>query len=447
MRPEPFSNDYQRYMIVVAHPDDSEFGAAGTVARLTAAGKQVTIVQVTSGAQSIPYPDANPHRVAAVREGELREAARRLGVREVVFLRYPDGEVKPDLGLREKLMELIQLHQPDVVITHDPVRPYALGHGHRAVGLAASDAVHPAAHNPLYFPEHLREGLAPHKTTEIWCFGAEHPDVETPQRPIRCDNERWHSMGRWLRRAELPDAGAYEGTMTPEPFSNDFQRYMIVVAHPDDSEFGAAGTVARLTAAGKQVTIVQVTSGGKGSPNPDANSNQVAATRESELREAARRLGVQEVVFLRCTDGELTPDLNLREKIVRMIRAHKPDVIVTHDPFRPYALHADHRAVGLVTTDAVYPTARDPLYFPGQLREGLEPHKTAEIWYFGAERPDKVIDITDTFDRKIDALMAHKSQIGDAEGLDERMRERAREVAEGCDFELGEAFKVVQMRR
>ncbi|MBA3451342.1 MAG: PIG-L family deacetylase, partial [Chloroflexia bacterium] len=162
---------------------------------------------------------------------------------------------------------------------------------------------------------------------------------------------------------------------------------------------------------------------------------------------AARRLGVAEVVFLRCMDGELAPDLNLRERIVRMIRIHKPDVIITHDPFRPYALHPDHRAVGLATTDAVYPTARDPLYFPEHLQTGLEPHKTAEIWFFGPEHPDKVIDISETFDRKIDALRAHVTQVGEAEELESRMRDRAIELAEGHPFELGEAFKVVQMRR
>ena len=163
--------------------------------------------------------------------------------------------------------------------------------------------------------------------------------------------------------------------------------------------------------------------------------------------EAASRLDMDEVVFLRCPDGSLVPDLVLREKIVRMIRTHKPDVIITHDPFRPYALHPDHRAVGLATTDAVYPTARDPLYFPEQLQEGLEPHKTAEIWFFGPEHPDKVVDITGTFERKIDALRAHVSQIGDGEELESRMRDRAKELAEGQPFELGEAFKVVQMRR
>jgi LmbE family N-acetylglucosaminyl deacetylase len=229
--------------------------------------------------------------------------------------------------------------------------------------------------------------------------------------------------------------------------SDEFQTYLFVVAHPDDSEFSSAGTIARLTRAGKRVVIIQVTSGNKGTSDPNADPAQVAAMREAEQLEAARRLDVAEVVFLRCPDGELMPDLALREKIVRMIRTHKPDVVVTHDPFRPYALHPDHRAVGLTTTDAVYPTARDPLNFPEHLREGLEIHKVAELWFFGPEHPDKVVDITDTFDLKMHALNAHVSQVGKAEGLEERMRDRARELAAGHDFELAEAFKVVQMRR
>jgi LmbE family N-acetylglucosaminyl deacetylase len=235
--------------------------------------------------------------------------------------------------------------------------------------------------------------------------------------------------------------------MTEDEFSNEFHTYMLVVAHPDDSEFSSAGTVARLKDAGKRVVLIQVTSGDKGSPDLDADPKELARTREAEMLEAARRLGMDEVVFLRCEDGALMPDLDLREKIVRMIRTHKPDVIITHDPFRPYALHPDHRAVGLASTDAVYPTARDPLYFPEHLREGLQPHKTAEIWYFGPEQPDKIIDITATFDRKMDALRAHVTQVGTAEELEERMRDRARELAEGHPFELGEAFKVIQMRR
>ncbi|MCC7024116.1 MAG: PIG-L family deacetylase [Thermomicrobiales bacterium] len=222
---------------------------------------------------------------------------------------------------------------------------------------------------------------------------------------------------------------------------------MLVVAHPDDSEFSSAGTVARLKDAGRRVVLIQVTSGDKGTSDPNADSAELGRTREAEELEAARRLGMDEVVFLRCEDGALMPDLSLREKIVRMIRTHKPDVIITHDPYRPYALHPDHRAVGLTTTDAVYPTARDPLYFPQHYQEGLEPHKTAELWFFGAESPDKVVDITETFDRKIDALRAHRSQVGNMDDLEERMRDRARELAADLPFELGEAFKVVQMRR
>src|SRR5215208_5911168 len=228
---------------------------------------------------------------------------------------------------------------------------------------------------------------------------------------------------------------------------NGYETYMLVVAHPDDAEFSSAGTIARLTREGKRVVIIQVTSGDKGTSNPEIPPEQLAEIREAEELEAARRLGVAETVFLRLTDGELEPNLEFREKIVRMIRTHRPDVIITHDPYRPYALHPDHRAVGFATTDATYPTARDPLYFPEQLQEGLEPHKTAEIWFFGPEQPDKVVDITGTFDRKIDALRAHVSQVGDGAELESRMRDRARELAEGQPFELGEAFKVVQMRR
>lgn len=232
-----------------------------------------------------------------------------------------------------------------------------------------------------------------------------------------------------------------------DDIGDEFQTYMLVVAHPDDSEFSSAGTVARLKEAGKRVVLIQVTSGDKGTPDANADPAELGRVREGEQLEAARRLGMDEVVFLRCEDGALMPDLELRERIVRMIRTHKPDVIITHDPYRPYALHPDHRAVGLATTDAVYPTARDPLYFPEHLRDGLEPHKTAEIWFFGPEHPDKIVDISGTFERKMDALRAHQTQVGAAEDLEQRIRDRAQELAEGLPFELGEAFKVVQMRR
>lgn len=235
--------------------------------------------------------------------------------------------------------------------------------------------------------------------------------------------------------------------MSEQATEEQFSTYMVVVAHPDDAEFSSAGTIAKLADDGKNVIIIQVTSGDKGTADPTISPEELARAREVEELEAAKRLGVKETVFLRCTDGELVPDLILREKIVRSIRAYRPDVIITHDPFRAYALHPDHRAVGMAAVDAVYPTARDPHYFPEHLRAGLEPHKTAEVWFFGAENPDLFVDITDTFDKKIYALWAHVSQVGDGDGMAERVRERSKEVAEGQGFELAEAFKVIKMRR
>jgi|tagenome__1003787_1003787.scaffolds.fasta_scaffold20512533_2 LmbE family N-acetylglucosaminyl deacetylase len=228
---------------------------------------------------------------------------------------------------------------------------------------------------------------------------------------------------------------------------NSFDRYLVVVAHPDDAEFSSAGTVALLTAAGKTVVIAQVTSGDKGTADFATETTHMVTTREAEEIEAARRMGVTEVDFLRQTDGELMVDLALRGVVVAAIRRHKPDVIITHDPFRPYAFHPDHRAVGFAAHDAAYPSARDPHAFPELTAQGLEPHKTAEIWYFNAEHPDLIVDISSTMETKIDALRAHFSQVGDRDEVWDRVRDRGRELAADMPFEYAEAFKVVQLRR
>jgi LmbE family N-acetylglucosaminyl deacetylase len=228
---------------------------------------------------------------------------------------------------------------------------------------------------------------------------------------------------------------------------DEYQTFMWVVAHPDDLEFSSAGTVIKLAQAGKRCILIQVTSGDRGTSDRSFTPETLKATREAEVHESARRMGLSDVVFLHEGDGHVMPDIALREKIVRQIRIHKPDVIITHDPFRPYAMHPDHRGVGLATHDSVYPTARDHLYFPEHLAEGIEPHKTAEIWYFGSEVPDVFIDITDTFDGKIHALQAHDSQVGKAEGLVERLRDRHQDLAKDQPFELAEAFKSVKMMR
>lgn len=229
--------------------------------------------------------------------------------------------------------------------------------------------------------------------------------------------------------------------------NEEYSRVMVIVAHPDDMEFSSAGTVSKFVKEGRTVVLVQCTSGDKGTARRDISSAELGATREAEERESCRRLGISEVIFLRIGDGELMPDLNFREKLVRQIRTHRPDIVITHDPFRPYSLHPDHRAVGITTVDSVYPTVRDPLYFPEHLKEGLEPHKVAELWLYGSEYPDTYIDISETIDDKINALKAHTSQLGDADGLEERMRERAKEVGSAHGVPLAEAFKVIKMRR
>jgi LmbE family N-acetylglucosaminyl deacetylase len=221
---------------------------------------------------------------------------------------------------------------------------------------------------------------------------------------------------------------------------------MWVVAHPDDLEFPSGGTVSKFVKEGKRIILIQVTSGDRGTQDRSLTPEVLAATREDEEREAVRRLGIDEVVFLREPDGSVVASLDLREKITRMIRTYRPDVLVTHDPFRPYALHPDHRAVGTAAHDAVYPTARDHLYFPDHLASGLEPHKTAEIWYFGTDSPDIYVDITDTFDDKINALKAHKTQVGEATELADRLRGFSTEIAKDQPFELAEAYKVIKMR-
>src|SRR6476469_2463535 len=161
-------------------------------------------------------------------------------------------------------------------------------------------------------------------------------------------------------------------TMTELSEKSEFFTFLLVVAHPDDAECPAGATICRLTSEGKRVVIAQVTSGDKGSPDRDAIPAELAKRREAEQQEAARREGA-EVVFLRFPDGELEPNLKLREAIVKAIRTYKPDVVITHDPFRPYAFHPDHRAVGLSAHDAAYPSARDPHAFPEHLVEGLQP--------------------------------------------------------------------------
>ncbi len=222
---------------------------------------------------------------------------------------------------------------------------------------------------------------------------------------------------------------------------------MVISPHPDDSEFGVAGTVARLTQEGKRVVYVICTNGDKGTSDRKMKPEKLAKIREEEQRAAARLLGVSEVVFLGYPDQSLNDTDEFRKALVRVIRQYRPQVVATADPYRKYMWHRDHRVTGQVAADAVFPFARDHLSYPEMLAEGLEPHKVREMWFWGTDDPNFRSDITATIDTKIAALGCHQSQVGDVPPeMRERLLNFARMNAKGEKFELAEAFHRVEMR-
>lgn len=228
---------------------------------------------------------------------------------------------------------------------------------------------------------------------------------------------------------------------------NDSYDMMVITPHPDDSEFGVAGTIARWTAQGKKVVYVVCTNGDKGTSDRSIKPEELAKIREQEELAAARTLGVTEVVFLGYPDQGLEDCDDFRKNLVRQIRRFKPEVVVTASPYRKYMWHRDHRITGQVALDAVFPYARDHLAYPDLLEEGLEPHKVREVWLWAEEEPNLRLDVTDTFETKLKALGCHKSQVGEIPPeMRQRLRDWAEVNAEGEDFELGEAFYRIEYR-
>jgi LmbE family N-acetylglucosaminyl deacetylase len=212
------------------------------------------------------------------------------------------------------------------------------------------------------------------------------------------------------------------------------KKIAVIMAHPDDAEFICAGTVARWAEEGNDVVYVLITSGDKGSDDPEMTPERLVATREAEQREAARILGVRDVIFLKNPDAYLEPNLDLRRQLVRVIRQEKPDVVICQDPTvrwvdSEYINHPDHRAAGEATLAAIFPAARDRLTFPELLNDGLEPHRVREIYLAGALAPDVAIDISAQMERKLDSLRAHASQLGDWD-FEPVIRQWAKETAE-----------------
>jgi len=222
---------------------------------------------------------------------------------------------------------------------------------------------------------------------------------------------------------------------------------MVVTPHPDDAEYGVAGTVARWVSDGKEVVYVVCTNGDKGTSDTNMKPGELVGIREEEQTAAARSLGVREVLFLRHPDQGLEDTPEFRKELVRLIRMYRPETVVTADPYRRYVWHRDHRITGQVTLDAVFPYARDHLSYPDLIKEGLHPHKVREILFWASEDVNYRSDITATFHLKVAALRCHKSQVGHIppEELEERLRQRHKTMAGGEDFQLAEAFHRVEI--
>jgi LmbE family N-acetylglucosaminyl deacetylase len=208
---------------------------------------------------------------------------------------------------------------------------------------------------------------------------------------------------------------------------------MAIMAHPDDPEFFSGGAIALWCAAGTEVTYLILTNGNKGSDDPTLIPEKLAALRREEQQAAADVLGVKRVLFFDEADGELQPTLGLRKRVVAEIRRYQPEAIITLDPTRyfsqgMYINHADHRAAGEVTLDAVFPAARNRMYHPELLDEGLEPHAVREVYLAGTMQPNRLVDISTVFETKLKAIRCHTSQIKDWEALLKRVTERHRAV-------------------
>ncbi len=235
--------------------------------------------------------------------------------------------------------------------------------------------------------------------------------------------------------------------MNSKPEKKPKADVMIISPHPDDSEFGVAGSVARWVKEGKKIVYVICTNGEKGTSDPNVMPEELTETRRMEQEAAADLLGVQEVVFLGYEDQSLEDTHEFRKEIVRWIRTFKPDMLVSADPYRRYIWHRDHRITGQVVLDAAFPYARDHLSYPELLKEGLEPHKVKEILLWASEEPNYYSDITATFEIKLAALKCHQSQVGGHHfpAIEQWLRQRAEDAARDSDYDLVEAFHRVEI--
>ena len=231
----------------------------------------------------------------------------------------------------------------------------------------------------------------------------------------------------------------------------DAVRTLVIAAHPDDVDFGAAGTVALWTEAGETVTYCVVTDGDSGGFDPEVARTDIGPLRRAEQEAAALHVGVNDVRFLGYPDGRVAPSLDLRRDLSRIIREIRPHRVLTHSPERNWvnihASHPDHLAVGEAAACAVYPDARNPFAYPELLAdEGLEAHIVHELWLLGGPSANRYVDVTDVVGRKLAAITSHRSQLPDVDAMTARVEQRLRDNAERgrlAQGRLAEAFQVV----
>lgn len=225
------------------------------------------------------------------------------------------------------------------------------------------------------------------------------------------------------------------------------QRAMAIVAHPDDIEFGSAGTLARWVKEGAEVCYVLVTSGDVGIARSDITRAEAAKVREAEQLAAAAVVGVHDVVFLREPDGSVVNTLDLRKKLVREIRRFRPEVVLCGDPTvffveNSYINHPDHRAVAAAALDAVFPAAGQPHVFEELAQEGLKAHKVRKVYVEGWGGGDTWVNVSDVIDLKIEALRKHVSQLGEWDP-EQQLRNWSREAGKGKEMEYAETYRVM----
>ncbi|MDE2801877.1 MAG: PIG-L family deacetylase [Chloroflexota bacterium] len=224
-------------------------------------------------------------------------------------------------------------------------------------------------------------------------------------------------------------------------------RALVVTPHPDDAEGGCGGTIARWIQEGTRVAYVVCTDGRNGTGDVEMQPDRLASIREEEQNQAARVLGVHDVVFLRHPDGELEDDRIFRGELVHAIRRFTPDVVLTTEPHRFSShQHRDHRMAGQVTLDACFPFARDPHHFGEHIREGLQPHKVGTVLFWGSTEPQVFVDITETIDLKVQSLIQHESQVG-GRSTGHWIRQRAQEVGRMAGALYAEGFRRIEFRR